>query len=150
MTCSGDDVNTVILSAVENCAGVISGCLPTLLPIWHFLREGRSPKSMQQSVQSPSPKQHGGIRPSTFKASFWSKSRPQEVDNGGNDTPGGSFKRLGESTHESYSMKSVNPSAITSSTPDEEANTIRITTDLRQTDAAAACRNEQSGNTLGW
>ncbi|KAJ9205646.1 hypothetical protein DTO027B5_3342 [Paecilomyces variotii] len=39
---SWDDVNTVILSAVENCAGVLSACLPTTLPIWRYLRHGKA------------------------------------------------------------------------------------------------------------
>ena len=39
--CLGYDVNTVILSTVENCAGVLSANLPTLLPIWQFVRYGR-------------------------------------------------------------------------------------------------------------
>ena len=142
--CSGDDVNTVILSAVENCAGVISGCLPTLLPIWQYFRHGRSPMSMRQSIQNSTPRQRGETKSSSIKALFWPESRPREEETRGNGTAGGSFKRLGESVNESYPMKNIKSSALTESMPSGGANTIRITTDLRQTDMAAPHEDKQS------
>ena len=147
---SGDDVNTVILSGVENCAGVISGCLPTLLPIWQFLRHGRSLKSKQQSTKNSTSKPFIENKISTLKASFWPDNHPREVELGNNTKPGGSFKRLGESGNESYSVKSAEPSFLNKSVPGEEANTILITTDLQQTDMAAPREDEQSDNSLGW
>ena len=150
MIYSGDDVNTVILSAVENCAGVISGCLPTLLPIWQFLRHGRSLKSKQQSTGNSTSKTFIENKLSTLKASFWPDNHPREVELGNITNLGGSFKRLGEPGNESYSVKSAEPSLLNRFVPGEEANTILVTTDLQQTDVVAPRKDEQSGNSLGW
>lgn len=45
----GNDTTTVMLSGIENCAGVICACLPTMLPIWNSLHHGRAQSSTKGS-----------------------------------------------------------------------------------------------------
>ena len=125
----GDDVNTVILSSVENCAGVVCGCIPTLLPIWRSLRHGTSWKSMQQVSNNSTSKNRLGVKLSALKRSLWSASRPRKLERRNNSE---SLKRLHTSTlEEAYPGNPVHNSALqTDSTPHQEPNCIRVTTDV--------------------
>lgn len=106
---------------------------------------------MQQSIENSTSGPKTGINLTKLKTSLWPKIRSREVEIGSGGTLGGSFKRLGESANGGYSAKKVySPSGLTNSMPGEGANSIRITTDLQQTDIVAPRTGDQLGNGLEW
>ena len=87
----GDDVNPAILSATEHSAGVISACLPTMLPIWNYLRHGRAQPPVEDTTLGPSSAKSSGPRISRMKVKFWpGRSKHDTVSS----SPSGSFRRL--------------------------------------------------------
>ena len=91
---TGDDVNTVILSGIENCAGVMSACLPTMLPIWNYLRHGKVQSPVKDSAISPMIGQYTGPKFSSMKRPLYSNgSGTHDVSA---DFDNGTFQRLME------------------------------------------------------
>lgn len=121
----GDDVNTVILSSVENCAGVVSACLPTMLPIARVLRHGiRVPGT---SKSSPASTYRKGLKLTSLKTTLWSET--------GNCEPnqrGASFARLQHPSDDQHLGDELE-----TPTPHHQQNTITVTTELKQTRGAA-------------
>lgn len=129
---SGDDVNTVILSAVENCAGVVSACLPTMLPIARFLRHGRARSA---SRFNSAPQHQNAMKLSSLKKPLWTGSDHREPDK-----LEGSFSRLQPPKDERYSGSLI-PSSEELETPTPlHPNAITVTTKLEQTRGSAAPR----------
>lgn len=98
----GDDANTFVLLAVENCAGVVCGCLPTLLPIWSILRHGRLPNSKQQTIHTVTSGKYTGGQPLRTRASRCSLFDSCEEEKTGND---GTPDEVEKSPSESYRVK---------------------------------------------
>lgn len=111
----GDDTTTVILSGIENCAGVISACLPTMLPIWNFLRHGRAQTSAKSSVLIPVSGQYTGPKNSNMKTPLWNAAdasvKPQD----------GPFQRLREEREDELDDAKQ---------PTRPAMAIRVTTNI--------------------
>ncbi len=106
---------------------------------------------MQQSIENSTSGPKTGINLTKLKTSLWPNIRSREVGIGSGGTLGGSFKRLGESASGGYSANKVySPPGLTNSMPGEGANSIRITTDLQQTDIVAPRIGDQLGNGLEW
>lgn len=142
---SGDDVNTVLLSSVENCAGVVSACLPTMLPIARVLRHGR-PQSIS-NLDSVSTKRTG------LRLSSLSKTLATEIDNCEPDKREGSFARLQPSSDEQFAdAKAHSFDDLEASKPPHHKNTITVTTELEQTRGAASPRSasKKSGPSAWW
>jgi len=123
-------VNTVILSAVENCAGVISACLPTMLPIGRFLRHGRFQGHQLQSIFGSSSKQPVSIKLSAFKKTLRFSDKERERRQG---RPGGPFKKLLDATSKPLPAIDISGPNDTGGHGLYGTNGITITTDLEQT-----------------
>lgn len=128
MSSVGDDVNTVILSSVENCAGIFSGCLPTMLPIWHFLRHGKPPKTGSSNTR-----QHFGMKLSTLKRPTWPANRSGEIDKKAGK---GSFEKLQDSSRGLRPHNMITSSDhIGETEPRRDPHRIRVTTIVQQSKA---------------
>ena len=90
---AGDDVNTVILSGIENCAGVTSACLPTMLPIWNYLRHGRARPSLKHSLFDQTSGRQGSAKSSSMKTTFWTGSGKHDAVASKHN---GTFQRLSD------------------------------------------------------
>lgn len=142
---SGDDVDTVLLSSVENCAGVISACLPTMLPVARVLRHGR-PQSISKS-DSVSTRRTG------LRLSSLSKTLRTESDNCEPDKREGSFARLQHSSDEQFAGALAHSfDDLEASKPSHYQNAITVTTELEQTRAAASPKmaSEKNGPSAWW
>ena len=137
----GDDVNTVILSSVENCAGVVSGCIPTMLPIWQFLRYGKQRfKSTQQSTSHPPSHKHLGLKLSIIKKPLWSINGPHELERKNNSR---SFKRLQNSGNEDYSGDRVHKSSLISKlAPSRATNPLRVPPEVHHFSAVTPLKGD--------
>ena len=114
---SGDDVNTVILSGIENCAGILSACLLTMLPIWAYLRHGRAQSPVRDSANFPMFGRYTGPKFSSMKRPLYNnESGTHDV---GANTKDGTFQRLeGEFADEldGHQRQCPSPKAITVTT----------------------------------
>ncbi|MCJ1263532.1 hypothetical protein MMC22_003402 [Lobaria immixta] len=122
---SWDDVNTVILSSVENCAGVVSACLPTMLPIARVFRHGIRVSGTSKS--SPASTYRKGLKLTSLKTTLWSET--------GNCEPnqrGASFARLQHPSDDQHLGDELE-----TPTPNHQQNIITVTTELKQTRGAA-------------
>jgi hypothetical protein len=87
----GDDTNTVILSGIENCAGILCACLPTMLPIWNYLHRGRTQSSARTYKFTPKSGRFPGPKALNMEASLWSDGGKHDPDVTSQDGP---FQRL--------------------------------------------------------
>ncbi|KAJ9364173.1 hypothetical protein DTO280E4_1936 [Paecilomyces variotii] len=113
---SWDDVNTVILSAVENCAGVLSACLPTTLPIWRYLRHGKASQEEpgHHLQESENPRKKPSCKKNWYTDTMLLNSiAKDDIISGSNPS----------SEHTQSTVKLFNP-----------ASAIRVTTDFQQED----------------
>lgn len=145
MRSPGDDVNTVILSSVENCAGVISACLPIMLPIARFFRHGS--KSSTTQIGSTS-RQQPGIKMSSLKQKLKSRSQSGHLDQSEQD---GSFTRLQNCEKGTGSDRLIHASDQVAVPSPYVENAIRITTELKQTRGVAPDKHATAKTrTSGW
>ncbi|KAJ9239777.1 hypothetical protein DTO169E5_4289 [Paecilomyces variotii] len=119
---SWDDVNTVILSAVENCAGVLSACLPTTLPIWRYLRHGKASQEEpgHHLQESENPRKKPSCKKNWYTDTMLLNSIAKD-DIISDSNP--------SSEHTQSTVKLFNP-----------ASAIRVTTDFQQEDEIVSGR----------
>ncbi|KAL1856022.1 hypothetical protein Plec18167_000355 [Paecilomyces lecythidis] len=117
---SWDDVDTVILSAVENCAGVLSACLPTTLPIWRYLRHGKATEETQHYRHDS----EDSRRKPSGKKNWYADT--MILNSIAKDDAISDSNRSSDLTQET--AKPSDP------TPQHPASAIRVTTDLQQED----------------
>ena len=131
----GDDTTTVILAGVENCAGVLCACLPSILPIWNYLRRGRAQSSAR--IYKPTPTSGPFTRPKAIniEVSLWSQNGKHDADVTLHDAP---FRqRQDEGADGPNDPRQLNPPPMA----------IRVTTDIETCQKMSYL--ESNDNTIG-